>query len=91
MVLSYFQQTRPERKIENNVTTGRQKKTDCFTVDGICNHCNTVFDAMGCYLHYCPSQKDRPSLKDNEIMRGKKDGTRPNAPRIDPTERLQSN
>ena len=36
MVLSYFQQSRPECKIESNVTTGRQKKIDCFAVDGIC-------------------------------------------------------
>ena len=28
MVLSYFQQSRPECKIESNVTTGRQKKID---------------------------------------------------------------
>ena len=48
MVLSYFQQTRPEYRIESNVTTGRQKKIDCFSVDGICNHCNTVFEAKGC-------------------------------------------
>ena len=36
MVLSYFQQSRPDCKIESNVTTGRQKKIDCFRVDGIC-------------------------------------------------------
>ena len=70
MVFSYFQQTRPERRIESNVTTGRQKKFDCFSVDGICNHCNTVFEAMGCYFHYRPCQEARPSLTDNEIMRG---------------------
>ena len=35
MVLSYFQQSRPECKIESNATTGRQKKVDCCTVDGI--------------------------------------------------------
>ena len=69
MVLSYFQQTRPECRI-SNVTTGRQKKIDCFSVDGICNHCNTLFEAMGCYFHYCPCQEARPSLTDNEIMRG---------------------
>ena len=72
MVLSYFQQTRPECRIESNVTTGRQKKIDCFSVDGICNLCNTVFEAMGFYFHYCPCQEARPSLTDNEIMRGKK-------------------
>ena len=70
MVLSYFQQTRPDCKIESNVTPGRQKKIDCFSVDGICYHCNTVFEAMGCYHHYYPFQEVRPSVTDNEIMRG---------------------
>ena len=70
MVLSYFQQTRPECRIENNVTTGGQKKIDCFSVDGICNHCNIVFETVGCYFHYCPCQEARPSLTDNEIKRG---------------------
>ena len=70
MVLSYFQQSRPECKIESNVTTGRQKKIDCFSVDGICYHCNTVFEAMGCYFQYCPCQEARPSLTGNDIMRG---------------------
>ena len=71
LVVSFFQQTRPECKIESNVTTGRQKKIDCFSVDGICNHCNAVFEAMGCFFHhYCPCQETRPSLTDNEFMRG---------------------
>ena len=70
MVLSFFQKTHPECKIESNVTTGRQKKIDCFSVDGICNHCNTVLEAMGCYFHYRPCQEARPSLTDNKIMRG---------------------
>ena len=64
-VLSYFQETRPECNIESNVTTGRQKKIDCFSVDGICNHCHKVFEAMGCYFHYCPCQEARPSLTVN--------------------------
>ena len=69
MHFPYFQQTRPECRIENNVTTGRQKKIDCFSVDGLCNHCNTVFEAIGCYCHYCPCQEARSSLTGNEIMR----------------------
>ena len=76
MVLFYFQQTRPECKIESNVTTGRHKKIDCFSVDGICNHCNTIFEAMGCYFHDCPCQEARPSLTDNEITRGIKRGNK---------------
>ena len=72
MVLSYFQPSRPDCKIESNVTTGRQKNIDCFSVDGICYHCNTVFEAMGCYYHYCPGQEARPSLTDTDIERGVK-------------------
>ena len=66
MVLFCFQQTRPESRIGSSVTTGTQKKIDCFSLDGICNHCNTGFEAMGCYFHYCPCQEARPSLTDNE-------------------------
>ena len=72
MVMSYFQQSRPECKIESNVTTGRQKKIDCFSVDGICYHRNTVLEAMGCFYHYCPCQEARPSLSDTDIERGVK-------------------
>ena len=61
MVMSYFQESRPECKIESNVTTGRQNKIECFSVDGSCYHCNTVFEAMGCYYHYCPCEEARPS------------------------------
>ena len=68
MVLSYFQQSRPDCKIESIVTTGRQKKIDCFSVDGICYH--TVFQAMGCYYHYCSCQEARPSLTDTDIENG---------------------
>ena len=70
MVLSYFQQTRRKCRIEGIVTTGRREKIDCFSVDGFCKHCNTVFEAMGCYFHYCPCQEARSSLTENEIMRG---------------------
>ena len=72
MVPSYFQQNRPDCKIESNVTNGRQKKIDCISVDGVCFLCNTVFEAMGCYYHYCPCQEARPSLTDTDIGRGLK-------------------
>ena len=54
MVMSYFQRTRPECEIEIFFTTGRQKKNDCFSVDGFCSHCNTVFEAMGCFSNSAP-------------------------------------
>ena len=62
MVMSYFQRTRSECEIESFFTTGRQKKIDCFSVDWFCFHCNTVFEAMGCFHHFCPCQELRLSL-----------------------------
>ena len=70
--MSYFQRTRPEGKIGSFFRTGRQKKIDCFSVDGFCSHCNTVFEAMGCFYHFCPCQEMRPSLTEEEIQRGSK-------------------
>ena len=72
MVMSYFQRTRPECKIESFLSTGRQKKTDCFSVDGFCSHCNTVFEAMGCFYHFCPCQELRLSVTEEDIQRGSK-------------------
>ena len=72
MVLSYFQQSRPDCKVESNVTTGIQKISDCFSLDGISYLCNTVFEAMAGYYHYCPCQEARPSLTDIDIERGMK-------------------
>ena len=59
-VMSYFQRTRPNFRIESFYTTGRQKKIDRFNVDGFCSLCNTVFEAMGCFHHFCPCQEFRP-------------------------------
>ena len=72
MVLSYFQRTRQEYKIESFFTTGRQKKIDCFSVDGFCSHCNSVFEALGCFYHFCTCQELRPSLTEEDIQRGSK-------------------
>ena len=72
MVMSYFQSTRPDCKLESFFTTCRQKKIDCFSVDGFCPHCNTVFEAMDCFYHFCPCQELRPSLTEEDIQRGSK-------------------
>ena len=72
VVLSFFQRLRPDCKTESYVTTGQQKKTDCPSVDGVCSHCNTVSEAVGCYYHYCPRREARPSQNDAVIERGVK-------------------
>ena len=70
--MSYFQRTRPECEIESFFTTGRQKKIDCFSVDVFFSHCNTVFEAMGCFYHFCPCQELRPSLTEQGLRRRSK-------------------
>ena len=70
MAMSYFQRTIPECEIESFFTTGRQKRIDCSSVDGFCSHCNTVYEAMGSFYHFCPCQQLRPSLTDEDIKRG---------------------
>ena len=69
--MSYFRRQRPDCKIESFYTTGTQKKIDCFKADGFFAHCNTVFEAMGCFYHYCPCQEARPSVTE-DIERGNK-------------------
>ena len=68
--MSYLQSDRPERTIESYYTTGKKKKTDCFSVDGFCAHCDTVSKAMGCYFHFGPCRESRASLAEEEMKRG---------------------
>ena len=73
IVLSHFQQNQPDCTIESNVTTCRQTKIDCLSVDRICYQFNTVFEALGCYYRYCPCQEARCSLTDTDFERGRSD------------------
>ena len=42
-------------------------------MDGYCYHCKKVFEAMGCYYHFCSCQEARPSLTErHDIERGNK-------------------
>ena len=70
MVLSYLQRSWLDCKNESIVNTHRQKKIDCLGVDGICYHCNSIFEAMWCFCHYCPCQEARLSLTDTDTERG---------------------
>ena len=67
-VMSFYQQElRPKCKVESFYTTEKQKKIDCFHVDCYCDHCKTVFEAMGCYFHFCSCQETRPPLSEQYI------------------------
>ena len=51
-------------------TTSRQKKIDRFVVHGFFYRYNFVFEAMGCFYHFCPCQEVRPSLTEKDIQPG---------------------
>ena len=70
VVMSFFQRTRPDYKIGSFYTTSRQKQIDRFSVDGFSSHCNTVFEAMVCFYHFCPYQELRPSFAELDIKHG---------------------
>ena len=62
MVMSYYQETKSECRIESFHTSGNQKKIDCFNVDWYCDHCKTVFEALGCYYHFYLHRRLVPHL-----------------------------
>ena len=70
MIMSYFERTRPDCNIESFYTTGRQKKIDCFSVDGFFSSPTTLFEAMGCFNHFCLCQELRSSLTVEDSKRG---------------------
>ena len=70
--MSYVQRMRPDCRIECFYTTRTQKKIDCFNADGTCGHCNTVFEALGCFYHDCPCREAEPALIEENFQRGPK-------------------
>ena len=68
MIKSYFQRIRPDCRFERFYATGTQKKNWLFIADGFCEHCNTVFEAMDCFHHYCPFQEARLVLTEEDIQ-----------------------
>ena len=67
MVISNFQKQSTDCKIESFYSTGTHKKIDCFKAEGLSAHCKTVFEALGCFCHYCPCQEARPPLTEEDI------------------------
>ena len=59
-------------KLRAFFTSGKHKKIDCFNVDGYCDHCKTVFEAMGCYYQFCSCQDARPYFTEQDIEQGNK-------------------
>ena len=72
MALASFQNSRPECNIENFYTAGTHRKIDCFSVDGFCSHCNTIFEALGCFYYFCECQEGQLCLTDEDIVKGQR-------------------
>ena len=60
--MDYLQQVQPNCKIQTLFSRKKQKKIGRYIVDRFCNHCNTVFEAMGFFFHFCPCQEEKPLL-----------------------------
>ena len=68
-VMSFFQPTKPDCKIDSFHAPGRQTKIDYFHVDGFCFQSNSVFEARGCFYHFCTCREVRPYLTEEDIQR----------------------
>ena len=62
MVMSYYQETKSECRIESFHIWKSKKKIDCFNVDWYCDHCKTVFEALGCYYLFYLHRRLVPHL-----------------------------
>ena len=71
-LLWLISKTPDQSNIESFYTTGTQQKIDCSSVDGFCGHCYTIFEALGCFYHFCECQEVQPCLTDEDIDRGQK-------------------
>ena len=69
MIKVFFQSSRAECEIEKFYTTGTQQIIDCFSVDGFCGHCSTVFEALRCFYHFCGCQEVQPGLTEEDNVR----------------------
>ena len=67
MFMSFFRRVTPPCKVETFYTTGTQKKINASSVVGFYGHCNTVFEAMGCYYSFCPCQGASSFLTEEKL------------------------
>ena len=84
-VVSHFDKTRPVAfKIKSNLVFNEEdqtakprasiqqadRKKDSFSMKGFRSHCNTATEAMDKFCQFCPEQKVRPSLTEENIRSG---------------------
>ena len=72
---SLFNEKYENVKLQAFFATGRQTTIDSFSVDGFSSRCNSVFEAMGCFYHFCHSQEVRRSLTGEDIQRGRRESS----------------
>ena len=71
-MISFFQELRPDGKIESFNKTGKQKKIDSVHVGSYCDHCKIVFEVLRSYYHFCSGQEIGLSLPEQDIEMGNK-------------------
>ena len=71
IVLKYFQKENPHSYIQTQFNQKSQKRIGVYLVDRFCSHCNTAFEVLGCYWHFCPC-REKKRLPIDEIEKGVK-------------------
>ena len=61
MVMSHFQRVKSRSKKQTSACQ-THKMIEAYSVDCFCGHCNTVFEATGCYKQSCSCQETCPLL-----------------------------
>ena len=77
---SYHTFRESDHRVKWKVSTRQvdREKIDADAVGGFCEHCNIVFEAMGCYFCFCQCQESQFFLTEEETQRSiKKRARRP--------------
>ena len=75
-VMSFLKKQRPSCNIISIVTTGTQYEIGPYKVDGICLHCNTIFEANGCWFHFHDCKSYDPEFEERVDKKRKYEANR---------------
>ena len=46
------------------------RKIDCFNVYGFCGHCQSIFEALGCFYQLCECHEVQNNVTNEDIVKG---------------------
>ena len=61
-----------DQNVKTNFHSISRQKSHGSGINGVCSHCNTVIEALGCFYLFCLGQEVRTLLSENDIKRSNK-------------------